>query len=58
MTVLEQTSNSRLTAIRLWLAIVAALVVATLIVPRDFDLSPYFDIVKPPAPEIDEYRAG
>jgi cytochrome c oxidase assembly protein subunit 15 len=32
MTVLEQTSNSRLTAIRLWLAIVAALVVATLIV--------------------------
>lgn len=25
---------------------------ATLIVPRDFDLSPFFDVVKPPPPEI------
>lgn len=28
----------------------------TLVVPRDFDLSPYFDVVKPPAPEAARYR--
>jgi hypothetical protein len=29
---------------------------ATLIVPRDFDQSPYFEIVKPPTPEVALYR--
>ncbi|HSB64279.1 MAG TPA: YiiX/YebB-like N1pC/P60 family cysteine hydrolase [Thermoanaerobaculia bacterium] len=29
---------------------------ATLIVPRDFDQSPYFEIVKPPTPEVERYR--
>ena len=28
----------------------------TLITPRDFDLSPYFDIVKPPTRESVHYR--
>jgi len=28
----------------------------TLVVPRDFDLSPYFDVVKPLAPEASGYR--
>ena len=29
---------------------------ATLVVPRDFDQSPYFEIIKPPTPEVDRYR--
>lgn len=29
---------------------------ATLIVPRDFDQSPYFEIIKPPTPEVERYR--
>lgn len=29
---------------------------ATLVVPRDFDQSPYFEIVKPPTPEVERYR--
>lgn len=29
----------------------------TLITPRDFDLSPYFEIVKPPAPDAANYRS-
>ena len=28
----------------------------TLIVPRDFDQSPYFEIIKPPTPEVARYR--
>ena len=28
----------------------------TLVVPRDFDQSPYFEIVKPPTPEVERYR--
>ena len=30
---------------------------ATLIVPRDFDHSPYFEIIKPPTPEVERYRS-
>lgn len=29
---------------------------STLLTPRDFDLSPYFDVVKPPTPESARYR--